>query len=136
MTPADVDAIRDRGRLIVGVSADTLCSAPATRVTGQIEGFDIDMVKAMSRRRSSATEDAQFRVITSAQRLPVLENHEVDLVARTFTINCDRWETIAFSAEYYRAGQKVLVREAPASSIEDLGPGSASAPRRHHQPRH
>jgi polar amino acid transport system substrate-binding protein len=51
----------------------------------------------------------------------VLEAHEVDLVARTFTMNCERWETIAFSAEYLTAGQKVLVtRDSDAQSIEDL----------------
>ena len=26
------------------------------------------------------------------------------------TINCARWKDIAFSSEYYRSGQKVLVR--------------------------
>ena len=30
--------------------------------------------------------------------LEVLQNHEVDMVARNMTITCDRWESIAFSA--------------------------------------
>ncbi|KQY47034.1 glutamate ABC transporter substrate-binding protein [Cellulomonas sp. Root137] len=119
-TPS-VDAIRARGALRVGVSADTLLMGSRNPLSGQIEGFDIDMLHAVSAAIFGDPNRLQFRVITSAQRLEVLENHEVDLVARTFTINCERWETIAFSAEYLTAGQKVLVtRDSEAQSIEDL----------------
>ncbi|MDQ0375088.1 glutamate ABC transporter substrate-binding protein [Cellulomonas humilata] len=118
---ASVQAIRDRGALHVGVSADTLLMGSRNPLSGQIEGFDIDMLKAVSAAIFGDARPLQFRVITSAQRLEVLENHEVDLVARTFTMNCERWETIAFSAEYLTAGQKVLVtRDSEATSIEDL----------------
>ena len=116
-----VQAIRDRGALRVGVSADTLLMGSRNPLSGQIEGFDIDMLKAVSAAIFGDARPLQFRVITSAQRLEVLENNEVDLVARTFTMNCERWETIAFSAEYLTAGQKVLVtRDSEAASIEDL----------------
>ena len=118
---ASVQAIRDRGALHVGVSADTLLMGSRNPLSGQLEGFDIDMLKAVSAAIFGDARPLQFRVITSAQRLEVLENHEVDLVARTFTMNCERWETIAFSAEYLTAGQKVLVtRDSAATSIEDL----------------
>ena len=118
---SSVQAIRDRGALRVGVSADTLLMGSRNPLSGQIEGFDIDMLKAVSAAIFGDARPLQFRVITSAQRLEVLENHEVDLVARTFTMNCERWETIAFSAEYLTAGQKVLVtRDSEAASIEDL----------------
>ena len=53
----------------------------------------------------------QLRVITAADRLPVLQKDEVDVVVRNMTINCSRWESIAFSAEYYASGQKILVRK-------------------------
>ena len=124
-----VDAIRERGQLRVGVSADTLLMGARNPLSGEIEGFDIDMLHAVSAAIFGDPDRLQFRVITSAQRLEVLENHEVDLVARAFTMNCERWETIAFSAEYLTAGQKVLVtRDSEASGIEDLAGQRVCAP--------
>ena len=41
-------AIRDRGRLIVGVSADTLQFGARNPITGQIEGFDVDILKEVA----------------------------------------------------------------------------------------
>ena len=49
--------IRQRGRLIAGVSADTYLLGARNPVTGEIEGFDIDFV-SRSRRPSSATRTA------------------------------------------------------------------------------
>jgi polar amino acid transport system substrate-binding protein len=55
----------------------------------------------------------------------VLENNEVDIVVSTMTMNCERWESVAFSTEYYSAGQKVLVLAAAEAEgiegIDDLG---------------
>ncbi len=45
----------------------------------------------------------------------------VDLVVRTMTMNCERWEQVAFSSEYFTAGQRLLVtRGSPVRSIGDL----------------
>jgi polar amino acid transport system substrate-binding protein len=69
-------------------------------------------------------------VITAAQRIPALETGEVDIVARNMTITCDRWEQIAFSSEYYRSGQKILVRKgSKANSIKDFGGQKVCAPK-------
>ena len=46
--------IQKRGRLIAGVSADTLLLGARNPISGRIEGFDIDVLH-QSRRRSSAT---------------------------------------------------------------------------------
>ena len=40
--------IQKRGRLIAGVSADSLLLGARNPVSGQIEGFDIDMLHAIS----------------------------------------------------------------------------------------
>ncbi len=107
---SSMERIQKRGRLIAGVSADTLLLGARNPVSGQIEGFDIDMLHAVSQAIFGDPDKIELRVITAAQRLPVLQDGSVDIVARNMTITCDRWKDIAFSSEYYRSGQKVLVR--------------------------
>jgi polar amino acid transport system substrate-binding protein len=106
-----MSAIKQRGRLIAGVSADTYLLGARNPVTGQVEGFDIDLVKQIAKAIFGDETRYQLRVITAADRIPLLQNHEVDVVARNMTITCDRWKQIAFSAEYYLSGQKILVRK-------------------------
>jgi polar amino acid transport system substrate-binding protein len=121
--------IRDRGRLIVGVSADSLLLGSRDPLSGQIEGFDIDIAKLVSTALFGDPERVELVVITAADRIPALQEGRVDLVARNMTINCARWEEIAFSAEYYRAGQKLLVtRDSAADSLDDLAGQSVCAP--------
>lgn len=125
-TMADIQA---RGVLRVGVSADTLLMGSRNPLTGQIEGFDVDVARAVAQAIFGDADKIQFRVITASQRIPVLTDHEVDLVVRAFTITCARWEQIAFSSEYYHAGQKVLVEsDSTATSLDDLAGQKVCAP--------
>lgn len=109
-TGSTMATIKARGRLVVGVSADSYLLGSRNPLTGQIEGFDIDLANQAAKAIFGPTATAQLRVITAADRIPLLERNEVDLVVRNMTMTCDRWERIAFSAEYYRSGQKLLVR--------------------------
>ena len=121
--------IKQRGRLIAGVSADTYLLASRNPLSGRIEGFDIDMVKAVTKAIFGNETSYELRVITAAQRIPALQNGSVDVVARAMTINCTRWTQIAFSTEYYRAGQKILVRlGSKARTIGDLNGSRVCAP--------
>ncbi len=122
--------IQKRGRLVAGVSADTYLLGARNPLTGKIEGFDIDMVKAVAKAIFGDEGAYQLKVITAAERIPALQDHEVDIVARNMTINCDRWKQIAFSTEYYRSGQKILVRKgSKANSLDDLSGQKVCAPR-------
>ncbi len=124
-----VNKIHDRGRLIAGVSADTLLLGSRNPVTNTIEGFDIDMLKAVSQAIFGTPNKIEFKVITAGQRIDALRNNSVDIVARNMTINCDRWTQIAFSAEYYRSGQKVMVpADSRANSLDDLAGKRVCAP--------
>jgi polar amino acid transport system substrate-binding protein len=111
-------SIRARGRLIVGVSADTYLLGSRNPLTGRIEGFDIDLANAIGQAILGPNPQVQLVVITAADRIPALTEGRVDIVVRNFTINCDRWTKIAFSQVYYEAGQKVLVRR--GSGLTDL----------------
>jgi polar amino acid transport system substrate-binding protein len=114
--------IQDRGRLIVGASADTFRMGSRNPFNGEIEGFDIDQLHRVSQAIFGNPDRIEFKIVTYAQRIPALQAGEVDIVAHSMTINCARWEQISFSSEYYTAGQKVLVREdSEAGSIDDLG---------------
>ncbi|WP_129786941.1 glutamate ABC transporter substrate-binding protein [Promicromonospora panici] len=122
-------AIRERGALRVGVSADTLLMGSRNPFNGEIEGFDIDVARQVADAILGDPDAIQFRVITSGDRETVLQEHEVDIVTRAFTINCDRWENIAFSAEYYHSGQKLLVPStSDVAGIDDLAGQRVCAP--------
>ncbi|WP_134738526.1 glutamate ABC transporter substrate-binding protein [Nocardioides sp. 503] len=125
-------AIRKRGRLIAGVSADTYLLASNNPFTGQIEGFDIDMVERVAKAIFGDPKAYELKVITAGDRLKVLQEGTVDIVVRNMTINCARWQSIAFSAEYYRSGQKILVRQDLADkgvdSVAELKGVSVCAP--------
>jgi len=121
--------IQKRGRLIAGVSADTLLLGSRNPLNGQIEGFDIDMLKAVSKAIFNDPDKIEYRVITTAQRIPALKDGTVDIVARAMTINCARWKDISFSTEYYRAGQTVLVAKgSPVRNMADLKGKKVCAP--------
>ncbi|MEW1954462.1 glutamate ABC transporter substrate-binding protein [Terrabacter sp. NPDC080008] len=112
ITDPTMREIIKRGHLVVGVSADTYLFGARDPFTGGITGFDIDMARAVAKAIFGDPNKVQLRVITAKDRLPLLESRAVDMVARNMSMTCDRWQKIAFSAEYYRSGQKVLVSKA------------------------
>ena len=129
-----MEAIQQRGKLIVGVSGDTLLFGARNALTNQIEGFDIDMLKEVAKAifgPDDVESHITYKVITYADRLPNLEagpdKGGVDIVAHTMTVNCNRWLRIAFSSEYFDAGQRVLVKkDSKFDSIGDLNTASAT----------
>jgi polar amino acid transport system substrate-binding protein len=134
ITDRAVRDILDRGHLVVGVSADTYLFGARDPFTSRIEGFDIDIARAIAKSLFGSESKLQLRVITAADRLQVLKDNEVDMVARNMTMTCARWQEIAFSAEYYHSGQKLLVAKdpsgkVPSTSLEDLEGKKVCAPR-------
>ena len=113
--------IQARGRIIAGVSADTLLFGYRNPLTGSLEGFDIDLIHQVSQAIFGDPNRVEYKVVTYAQRIPSLLDGSVDIVADVMTVNCARWQQIAFSSQYFQAGQKVLVRrDSTATRIEDL----------------
>jgi polar amino acid transport system substrate-binding protein len=113
--------IQDAGHLVVGVDQTTYLFG-YLNPAGSIEGFDIDMLRQVSQAIFGNPDKIQYIAITSAQRIPYVQQGKVDIVARTMTINCDRWKQVDFSTEYYHAAQRVLVPgTSPATGLQDLG---------------
>lgn len=121
-TGSTMARILDRGRLIAGVDQNTYLFGFRNSTTGTIEGFDIDMVHEVAQAIFGDPSRIQFKVITSAERIPALQRGDVDIVAHTMTATCERWRSVDFSSIYYLAGQRVLVnRGSPVRSMADLG---------------
>jgi len=106
---SSVAAIKKRGRLNVGVASDILQLGARNPFSGTIQGFDIDIARAIAKQIFNDPNRITFKVITAGSRIPSLQSGDVDIVARAFTMNCDRWAQIDFSSVYLLAGQRVLV---------------------------
>lgn len=133
ITDASTRRILDRGFVVVGVSGDTRLLGAYNPLTGQLEGFDIDLARAVAQSLLGSPDHVQFRVITAADRIPLLQRHEVDFVARNMSMTCARWADVGFSASYYASGQKLLVRTRPGAptptqSLDDMAGQRVCAP--------
>lgn len=108
-----VKEIRDRKgenrKLIVGVDQNSYRWGARNPDTGDLEGFDIDLAKAIAADILGSSEDIIFRTIPTNQRIDSLNNGTVDLIVRTMTITCDRLKDVAFSTAYFQTGQQILV---------------------------
>ncbi|MBP2322208.1 polar amino acid transport system substrate-binding protein [Kibdelosporangium banguiense] len=117
-----MDKIKKRGRLIAGVDQNTFLFGFRNPATGNLEGFDIDMVRQIAKALFGDENKVQYKAISSRDRERVLTDGEVDIVVRTYTINCERLQKIAFSSVYYVTGQRVLVdKRSAVKGLEDLG---------------
>ncbi|MFI6081354.1 glutamate ABC transporter substrate-binding protein [Streptomyces sp. NPDC051217] len=105
---ASIEEIKARGDLIVGIDQNSFRWGYRDPATSTIEGFDIDLARAIAEDILGSPDDIIFRAIPTNQRVGALENDTVDLVVRTMTINCARIEQVAFSTAYFQAGQQVL----------------------------
>ncbi|HEU5469710.1 MAG TPA: glutamate ABC transporter substrate-binding protein [Actinophytocola sp.] len=117
--------IAANGKLVAGVDQNTFLFGFRDPSTNQLAGFDIDRVREVALAIFGGPPEAidqkiQYKVISSAERIPALKNGEVDIVVRTFTANCARWADINFSAIYYEAGQRLLINKARAAEISSL----------------
>jgi polar amino acid transport system substrate-binding protein len=113
--------IRARGYLIAGVDQSTYHFGFLNPLTGQIEGFDIDMIRAVAKAIFGNPDKVVFKAISDAQRIPDITSGAVDIVAHTMTITCARLKDVDFSSVYFDAAQRVLVlKNSPAQSLAAL----------------
>jgi putative glutamine transport system substrate-binding protein len=117
----DIQAIKDRGVLKVGVKVDVPKYGYKNPSTGQMEGFEIDLSKAVAKKILGDENKVEFQGVTAKTRGPLLDNGEVDMVAATFTITDERKKSYNFSDPYIKDGVGLLVKKSlGASSLKDL----------------
>ncbi|WP_416874152.1 glutamate ABC transporter substrate-binding protein [Kitasatospora sp. SC0581] len=115
-----VKAIKARRSLVIGVDQNSYRWGARNPNTGQIEGFDIDLARAIGAAVMGDPEKVVLKPVATADRIDAIKKGRVDLIVRTMTINCKRMEDVAFSKPYFNITQRVLVPTAsPAKNIDD-----------------
>jgi polar amino acid transport system substrate-binding protein len=112
------------------VSADTrLLGAVNPQKPQDFVGFDIAMARLVAKAVLGDENSIRFKVISTANRIPELTKEVnatdnakggVDLVARAFTMNCARWQQVAFSQVYFEAHQGVMIPSRSAETVKTV----------------
>ncbi|QLY30736.1 glutamate ABC transporter substrate-binding protein [Nocardia huaxiensis] len=120
-TGPDLDAIRTRGRLIVGLDPGSNLFSFRDPTTGTLDGFDVDIAKEIARDLLGNPNAIEYRILGSADRERALQERTVDVVVKTMTINCERRQRVSFSTSYLEAHQRVLtVHGSGIGGLNDL----------------
>lgn len=116
-----VDAIKARGRLIVGLDTGSNLFSFRDPMSGKLVGFDVDIAREISRDLFGDPDRVDFAILTSAERIEALKDSTVDVVVKTMTITCARKDEVSFSTVYFQAQHRVLaVRGSGINGVADL----------------
>lgn len=117
----DIDAIRARGRLLVGLDPGSNLFSFRDPTTGMLTGFDVDIARELARDLLGNPDSIEYRILGSADREKALQEHTVDVVVKTMTINCDRRQRVTFSTSYLQSHQRLLVvKDSGIGTLADL----------------
>lgn len=118
---AEVRAVLERGRLVVGLDPGSNLFSFRDPLTGELVGFDVDLAREIARDLLGDPDRVDFRFLSSAEREQALREGTVDLVVKTMTITCERAREVDFSTVYLRAHQRLLVPQgSPITDLADL----------------
>jgi putative glutamine transport system substrate-binding protein len=116
-----LDAIKKRGVIKIGVKYDAPPFGSLNPQTNQVTGFDVDLARAIAKHLLGSPDKVQLVQVKSDNRIPLVENGDIDAFVATATITPARMKTINFSNVYYRAGQSLLVKKgSPVKSYREL----------------
>ncbi|MCD7034767.1 transporter substrate-binding domain-containing protein [Metabacillus sp. GX 13764] len=120
-----LDAIKKRDKLVIGVKYDTNLFGYKDPSSGKVEGFDVDIAKALAKKLLGDESKLELKEVTSKTRVQMLKNGDVDALIATMTITEERKKEVNFTDVYFMAGQSLLVKKgSPIKSIEDLKKGT------------
>jgi polar amino acid transport system substrate-binding protein len=108
---------KKKGVLVVGCKDSLPPFGYIDEKSRQIVGYDIDFVNAIAKKMGVRIE---LKPVTSASRMPQLQEGHIDIIAATMTKNADRAKVIDFSHTYFFTGQKFITKKGTVKSLKDL----------------
>ncbi len=109
--------VKKKGVLVAGVKDSPPPFGSVDPTTKEYVGYDIDFIRYIAKKLGVKVE---FQPVTSANRMPMLMESRVDILAATMTKNPERAKQIDFSYTYFLTGQKFLTKIGTVKSLKDL----------------
>ncbi len=112
-----LETIRERGVLVAGVKDTAPPFGFADPKSGDIVGYDADLVRALADRLG-----VKLRLVpvTTANRIPMLIDGEIDIIAATMSKTRYRGHLVDFTDTYFETGQQFLAKAGTVKSLKDL----------------
>jgi polar amino acid transport system substrate-binding protein len=113
-----LERVKERGRLIAGVTSSAPPFGFVDHVTKDIVGFEVDICRFIA---DTLGVDLELRPITPDTRIPAIVQGTVDLVAARLAHRFSLEEEIDFSIAYFMDGPRLLVPASkPIGTVEEL----------------
>lgn len=111
-------APEDKSPIKVGIRNDTPGFAYLNIDTGEVNGFEVDLMRAVG---GLLERDVEFIIVNDTTREKALKAGDIDLIAATFTITDDRKSEYLFTQPYYTDKLAFLVpKDSDAQNVADL----------------
>jgi polar amino acid transport system substrate-binding protein len=103
------NSIAHRGRFIIGVKCD-LPPFGSVDSQGRHVGYEVQIAQELSQLAFHQANRVSFVCVTTTSRIPSLQSGQVDMIIATLSWTSARAKEIAYSAPYFEATGRLLVR--------------------------
>jgi len=123
-SPATLEKVKQNGSITLAYRE---ASIPFSYLDDKAQpvGFGADICMKIVEQVKKATGRADLKVnlqaVTSANRIPLLQNGTIDIECGSTTNNSERQKQVSFATNYFYTGTRFLVKAgAPVKSLDDL----------------
>ncbi|HLN93111.1 MAG TPA: ABC transporter substrate-binding protein [Thermoanaerobaculia bacterium] len=109
--------VKKKGVLVAGVKDSLPPFGSMDPNTKKYGGYDIDFVNYIAKKLGVKVE---YKPVSSANRIPMLMESRIDILAATMTKTPERAKQIDFSYTYFLTGQKFLTKKGTVKTLKDL----------------
>lgn len=117
----EIQTIKERGVLKVGVKVDVPKFGFKDPQTNKIDGLEIDVARAIAKKILGDPNKIELQGVTAKARGPLLDNGEIDLAIASFTITEERKKSFNFSEPYFTDHIGLMVKkDSGLKSLKDM----------------
>ena len=118
---ATLDAIKKRGKIVIGTKWDVPLIGLKNPVTNDVQGFDVEIGKIIAKEIFGTDKGkVEWVEAISANRIPFITDAKVDIILSTFSITDARKQQVDFAGPYYVAGQDLLIYKIDGDAIKSV----------------